>query len=366
MRKFALTIVLIALLTSSKSFAHDIYFCGEPIPTSRDFVANKLMNVIRNQIPNVTLATLRYKAKIYFPYISAWLKYYGIPDDFKYIPIVECGFRNVSSGVGARGFWQLMPEVAVELGLVVTPTYDQRDDPGKATIAACKLIRQHYSIIKSNLGISSWILTAACYNFGPGNVLKTVKKQGTDYFNMQLNAETAEYVYRLIAVKELFEHPELYMNGFGVNVFSKSNLSKDTTDADINNLQRGEATTKDDDGAFTKMDIGTVKEGVKRVEPKTKSFLVPAKIISDGTPFRDGQLLTFELVSDLRLSSSLQRAGSKIKGQGWLIDDRVFVDLGYGHDVELLDKMMVKGITPEDAATDDTYVVLKTEIEDDH
>ncbi|MEO6831238.1 MAG: lytic transglycosylase domain-containing protein [Chitinophagaceae bacterium] len=364
MKRLLLIFTLIGLMFSQKALAHDIYFCGEPIPTSRDFVANKLMNVIKNQIPNVTLATLRYKAKIYFPYISAWLKYYGIPDDFKYIPIVECGFRNVSSGVGARGFWQLMPEVATELGLIVTPTYDQRDDPGRATIAACKLIRQHYAIIKNSLHISSWILTAACYNFGPGNVLKTVKNQGTDYFKMQLNAETAEYVYRLIAVKELFEHPELYMNGFGVNVFAKSNLSKDTTDADINGLERGDATTKDDDGEFTKMDIGTVKEGTKPVEPKTKSFLVPARIVSDGTPFRDGQIITFQLVSDLKLSSSLQRAGSKIKGQGWLIDDRVYIDLGYGHDVEVMDKMMNKGITPEDAATDDQYVVLKTQIDD--
>lgn len=364
MKRILILLFALMVFVRPSTQAHDIFFCGEPIPTSREFVANKLMNVIKNQIPNVTLATLRYKAKIYFPYISAWLKYYGIPDDFKYIPIVECGFRNVSSQVGARGFWQLMPDVATELGLVVTPTFDQRDDPGRATIAACKLIRQHYAIIKKSLGISSWILTAACYNFGPGNVLKTVKKQGTDYFKMQLNAETAEYVYRLIAVKELFEHPELYMNGFGVNVFSKSNISKDTSDADINNLQRGDASAQSEDEAFTSIDIGTVKEGETIPAPKMKSFIIPAKIISDGKPFRDGQILTFELSKDLKLSSSLKRAGTKIKGQGWLIDDRVYVDLGYGHDVEVLDKMMNKGLSPEDAATNEGYVVLKTEIEE--
>jgi len=363
-RHIVLVLVILGSISTNLS-AHEIYFCNEAIPTSRDFVANRLMNVIKNQIPTVTLATLRFKARIYFPYISAWLKYYNIPDDFKYIPIIECGFRNVSSGVGARGFWQLMPDVAKGLGLVVGPSVDERDDPGKATVAACKLIRQHYGIIKGNLHISSWILTAACYNFGPGNVLKTVSRQGTDYFNMKLNAETAEYVYRLIAVKELFEHPELYMNGFGANIFSKGNEDKNAASADVNNLEKGAATSEGLDEDFAAIDVKATKEGEKVVPKKTKSFLVTAKIVSDGKPFRDGQIITIELVNDLHLSDAFRKSGTKIKGQGWLIDDRVYIDLGYGHDVEVLDKMMNKGLSEEDAASDDEYIVLKTQIDAD-
>jgi hypothetical protein len=343
--------------------AHEIYFCNEAIPTSREFVANRLMSVIRNQMPVVTLTYLRFQAQRYFPAISAWLKYYGLPDDLKYIPIVECGFRNVSSGAGARGFWQLMPDVARELGLAVTPGYDERDDPGKSTIAACKLIRSQFYILKNNLGVSSWVLTAAAYNFGPGNVIKTVKAQGSDYFNMKLNAETAEYVYRLIAVKELFEHPELYMNGFGANIFSSENMPKEGAATDINNLERGPAAgASDNEEDFSAIDVKLTRDG-SPAKKKTRSYLVPAKIISDGKPFRDGSLLSFELLSDLKLDSQFRSKGSIVRGQGWLIDGRVYVDMGYGHEVEVQDKTEKKGLTPEDAATDEEYVILKTEVE---
>jgi hypothetical protein len=357
-------LALLLLFSAQRGAAHEIYFCNEAIPTSRDFVANRLMNVIRNQMPVVTLTYLRFQAQRYFPAISAWLKYYGLPDDFKYIPIIECGFRNLASQAGARGFWQLMPDVARELGLAVTPTYDERDDPGKSTIAACKLIRSHFYLIKNNLSISSWVLTAAAYNFGPGNVIKAVQSQGKDYFNMKLNAETAEYVYRLIAVKELFEHPELYMNGFGSNIFSSSNMPKNASDADINKLERGPATGSAGDDDFASIDVKVNKEGAA-THVKTKTYFVPAKIVSDGKPFRDGSLMKFELLGDLRLPDQFRKKGTIIKGQGWLIDERVYVDMGFGREVELQDNMQQKGLSPEDAATDEAYVVLKTEVEDE-
>ncbi len=360
-RKFLCALFL--LLATANAKAHEIYFCNEAIPTSREFVANKLMNVIRNQMPVVTLRYLRFQAQRYFPAISAWLKYYGLPDDLKYIPIVECGFRNVSSDAGARGFWQLMPDVARELGLTVTPLYDERDDPGKSTIAACKLLRSQFYILKNKLGVSSWVLTAAAYNFGPGNIIKTVQSQGSDYFNMKLNDETAEYVYRLIAVKELFEHPELYMNGFGANIFSGGG-DKDAA-TDINKLERGPAVgASDDESDFVSLDVQLTHDG-KPAKRDTKSYLVPAKIVSDGKPFRDGNLLSFELLSDLRLDSQFMSKGSIIRGQGWLIDGRVYVDMGYGHEVEVQDKTEKKGLTPEDAVTDDEYVILKTEVDAD-
>ena len=363
MKKIFLSLLLVWSAKATPASAHNIYFCGEVIPTERGFVADKLMNVIRNQIPSTTLSYLRFQAQRYFPAISAWLKYYGIPDDFKYIPIIECGFRNLTSGVGARGFWQLMPEVATSLGLSIYP-YDQRDDPTLSTRAACALIRQHYAILQRNLGHASWVLTAACYNFGPGNVLNTVRKQGSDYFNMQLNAETAEYVYRLIAVKELFEHPELYMNGFGQNIFSKENLTQDTAVAGINKLERGPAHSTENNDDFKGLDLHVAKEGGQPAI-KTKTFFVPAKIVSDGNKFHDGELMTFELMSDLRLTDAFRKKGTRIKGKGWLIDGRVMVDLGYGADVEVQDETQTKGLTPEQAAEDEQFVLLKTEVESD-
>lgn len=364
--KVLLTTIILTFSTAFSCSAHQVYFCGEAIPTDRQFVANKLMNVIYNQMPNVTLAYLRYQAQRYFPKISEWLKYYHIPDDFKYIPIIECGFRNLSSSAGARGFWQLMPQVAVNLGLSLYP-YDQRDDPTLSTKAACMLICEHYAFIKKKLGRPSWILTAASYNFGPGNVLDAIRSQGADYFNMQLNAETAEYVYRLVAVKELFERPELYMKGFGTNIFSDGllpeSLKKDKQ-IDLTNLQRGPATNvnRNNDASLGSMHIIVLKEG-EQLHPQTRDILVAARIISDRKPLKDGQMMRFELLEGLQTSDFSKLKGSEISGQAWIIDGRVFVDFGVGDELELEDLTEQRGINYEVAQKNHAYVLLKSKIE---
>src|ERR1700712_4817020 len=199
---------------------HDIFFCGESIPVSNNFVANKLMDVIRRQIPNVNLPSLHNRSVQYFPYVASVLRLFGLPEDFKYLPIVESGFTLEISNVGARGFWQIMPNAGSDMGLVMTSNYDERDDIQKSTVAACKLLASYYKMLQRLNSIASWVLTAAAYNFGIGNISKAIKNQGNDYFTMNLNAETAAYVYKIIAVKELFEYPELYMKSFGYNVFS--------------------------------------------------------------------------------------------------------------------------------------------------
>jgi membrane-bound lytic murein transglycosylase D len=220
-----LIISLVLSIVANKAAAHDIIFCGERIPVNNDFVANKLMNVIRKQIPNVNLPSLRQRALLYFPFVESFLKRSGLPADFKYLPIVESGFLVQTSGAGARGFWQLMPATAKDMGLVVSTTLDERDDINKSTMAACKVLSSYYTTIQKKHKVSSWILTAAAYNFGIGNIINAIQNQGKDYFTMNLNAETAVYVYKMIAVKELFEFPELYMKSFGYNVFGKGSPS---------------------------------------------------------------------------------------------------------------------------------------------
>jgi hypothetical protein len=126
---------------SSDKNSHPIIFCGEYIPVDNDFVANKLMSVIKSQVNYVNMPSLRASAAMYFNYVTYQLQQNGIPDDFKYLPIVESGFRLVSSGVGARGFWQLMPETAKGLGLRVDATVDERDDIEKSTKAACRVLK---------------------------------------------------------------------------------------------------------------------------------------------------------------------------------------------------------------------------------
>ena len=98
---------------------------------------------------------------------------------------------------------------------------------------------------------------------------------------------------------------------------------------------------------------------------KTRTYFITAQIVSDAKKFRDGGLISFELLSDLNLPSGFRRKGNIIKGVGWMIDDRVFVDMGMGRELEVLDKMQVRGLSPEEAIKNKEFVMLKTEVDTD-
>lgn len=343
---------------SLPSFAHDILFCGERIPVSNDFVAAKLMNIIRRQIPNVNLPHLRKRVQENFPIVEYYLRETHLPEDFKYLAIVESGFLNLTSKAGARGFWQLMPETARELGLEVSYETDERDNIYKSTYAACKVLASYYLQIRKMYGISSWVLTAAAYNVGIGSMLKAINKQGNDYFSMNLNSETAVYVYKIIAVKELFEYPELYMKDFGYNVFSaiaiSSQINNDSSDNDTNIFNSMTVQVSESDGQHP--DIVTVTELAKpadlnnrskRIESSSTVSIkyVAASIKGKYKNFNDGEPISIELNEDLEVKGTYNSKGNILLGKGWIIDDRVYVDLGYNdHEVVLLDLNGEKGI----------------------
>lgn len=354
--RLKLPFIFLILFNVSDCVAHDIIFCGERIPVHSNFVAEKLMNVIRGQIPNVNLPQLRKRVELNFPVVEYYLRETGLPEDFKYLAIVESGFLNLTSTAGARGFWQLMPETARELGLVVSPELDERDNIYKSTYAACKVLASYYLKIRKVYGVSSWVLTAAAYNFGIGNISSAINKQGNDYFSMNLNQETALYVYKIIAIKELFEYPELYMKDFGYNVFSVVR----------NNTLVNGNTTSNDAGVFNSMTVKVsaidgkypdniiVKEplGQPVIEQRTAADLdrnnfkyLAASVKGKYKKFKDGQLITIQLLEDMELKGSFSRKGNLLQGKGWFIGDRIFIDLGYGgHDVTLLDTNGGKGI----------------------
>ena len=357
---------------STDSLSHEILFCGERIPVDNNFVGDKLMNVLRRQIPNVNLPQLRKRVKLNFPVVEYYLRETGLPEDFKYLAIVESGFQNLTSVAGARGFWQLMPETAREWGLVVSPQIDERDDIYKSTYAACKVLASYYYQIRKKYGISSWVLTAAAYNFGIGNISNAINRQGKDYFSMNLNAETAVYVYRIIAVKELFEYPELYMKNFGYNIFTttkaapKSNV-KETAD-DISSFHSMEVKVAENDGQHpdkivvkeptTPLNPVTTESGEKQ-EDKNKYQYLSANIKGKYKNFEDGELVTIQLLENLQVKGNFSRKGNLLKGKGWIIDDRVYIDLGYGnHDVTLLDITGTKGVALQ-ALKNENQVVLR-------
>ncbi len=334
------------LLKAPEVNAHIVTFCGEQIPMDNEFVAQKLMDVIRHQIPNVNLPALRARALQYFPVVDAYLAKNGIPADFKYLPIVESGFAvQSSSRVGAHGFWQLMPPTAKELGLIMNGGIDEREDINKSSVAACKLLRSYYLTIYNRQKLTSWVLTAAAYNFGIGNILKAINTKGNNYFAMALNSETAVYVYKIIAVKELFEYPELYMKNFGYNVFSAE-------------ASKGRKAMGGDDRApvFATASVRAAKAVKKQPPP----VFVEARIVGKYKHFSDNDVVNFRLEQPLNTKRGGAVKGKKMGCRGWIIDDRVYVDVGYGLDVLLLDKDQQKGI-PLASLKDGEPVLLRVE-----
>lgn len=145
------------------------------------------------------------RANRWFPVIEPILKRNGIPSDFKYIPVIETGFMNLTSPAGAVGFWQFMEPTAVEYGLEVNEQVDERYHVEKSTQAAC----DYFNALYKEFG--SWTLVAAAYNMGRTGLKNQMEKQNAkSYYDLVLNQETSRYVFRLVAMKEIMEKPKEY------------------------------------------------------------------------------------------------------------------------------------------------------------
>ncbi len=145
------------------------------------------------------------RAGKYFPIIEPILQKNGVPNDFKYLAVIESGLTNATSTAGAKGFWQFLPATAKEFGMEVNDQVDERYHIEKSTEMACKYLKN----AKNKLG--SWSLAAAAYNSGNKNILdKMSRQQVNNYYDLLLVEETARYVPRLLAVKEIMQNPDKY------------------------------------------------------------------------------------------------------------------------------------------------------------
>lgn len=180
-----------------------IDFCGEAIPLTELRIAERYQNMIRNY-DNPTFRKLMTKTQKRIKIIEPILKKYGVPADFKYLPLIESAMTNdAKSHRGAGGYWQLMPATAKSLGLVINETRDDRKNLVKSTHAAGKYLRNLYR------QLGSWTLVAAAYNAGPTHIQNKLDAQNKDdYFKLRLNSETTRYIYKILAVKEWFNNPE--------------------------------------------------------------------------------------------------------------------------------------------------------------
>ena len=144
-------------------------------------------------------------AHYYFPLFESVLDRYDMPLEIKYLAVVESALNpKARSWAGARGLWQFMYGTARINGLEVSSYIDERNDPLKATEAACRYLRKLYRIF------DDWNLALAAYNSGPGNVSKAIRYSGgkKSYWAIRpwLPRETASYVPAFMAASYIFEH----------------------------------------------------------------------------------------------------------------------------------------------------------------
>jgi len=187
-------------------FPDKIDFAGELAPLQIADVRERLdKELLINANLHATTQLIIKRANRVFPVMEPILKRYGVPDDFKYLAVIESGLVNVVSPAGARGIWQFMPETGKERGLEVNDIVDERYHLEKSTEAACKYLLA----AKDKFG--SWTLAAASYNGGFGGVNKQITFQGVNnYYDLLLTEETSRYVFRILALKEIMKNPALY------------------------------------------------------------------------------------------------------------------------------------------------------------
>jgi hypothetical protein len=184
----------------------EMTFCGVKINLKDEDIRERLdREVLTNAyFQSATLQILK-RANRFFPEMEKMLKAEGIPDDFKYLAVIESSLQQAVSPAGAVGFWQFMPETSKEYGLLINAELDERMNIEKSTHAACQYLK------KAHAAFQDWILAAASYNRGMGGVSSDLEWQGaTNYFDMHMNAETARYVYRILAMKLIMENPKAY------------------------------------------------------------------------------------------------------------------------------------------------------------
>lgn len=189
----------------------EINFAGEPVPLNIPDVRERLDKELQiNCYLHSNTIFLIKRANRWLPQMKTILDEYGIPEDFKYLPLIESNLLNVISPKDAVGYWQILKDSGKEFGLEITDEVDERYDPLKATVAACKYLRKAYE------KFGNWTLVAAAYNRGRGGMQRALDdQQEKSYYDLYLNDETSRYVFRILAIKEIVENPLKY--GFKIN-----------------------------------------------------------------------------------------------------------------------------------------------------
>jgi len=237
-------------------------YCGEEV----DLDASDIRERYEREL--YIFANLNYQIMLYlkrapriFPYIEEQLKANNMPDDLKYLAVIESDLIPILvSSRGARGMWQFMPETAREYGMRVTDNIDERMHLDKSTQAAFKYLKNAYE------KTGNWAMASAAYNMGLARATTHIREQYTnDYYRMHMNQESARYVFKILAVKTIMENPEMY--GYyieGTEAYNNSIVKRVTVTSEISDLPKWA------------LEQGTTYYDLRRVNPWIVGRSLPA------------------------------------------------------------------------------------------
>jgi membrane-bound lytic murein transglycosylase D len=194
-------------LMTSLRITQPIDFCGETVDIDSQEVRERLEKELLLTIwdrPQVILWIKR--SPRYLPIIEKMLSENGMPDDLKYVAIIESALRpHAGSQKGAIGFWQFLKSTGEKYGLRVNAEIDERRNIFASTLAAISYFKELYATLQS------WTLSAAAFNMGElGLQSEMVSQKSNDYYQLYLPLETQRYVFRIIAAKLILSDPQRF------------------------------------------------------------------------------------------------------------------------------------------------------------
>lgn len=184
-----------------------VVFAGETIRFDRADLRERMDRELIAFTYSHNMSTLMIKrANSYFPQIEPILKRMGIPDDLKYLMVIESNLDpQAASGAGAAGLWQFTQSTGRAYGLEVNANIDERYNTYKATEAACRFLAEAYS------KYGNWMTVAASYNGGQQGMDRRIEQQHQkNAMDMWLVDETSRYMFRILAAKMMFEDPSKF------------------------------------------------------------------------------------------------------------------------------------------------------------
>jgi membrane-bound lytic murein transglycosylase D len=221
------------IVPKARYYPTAVDFAGEAAPLYISDVRERFERelLVNANLDATTLLIIK-RANRAFPVIEPILAKNGVPDDFKYLAVIESGLLNAVSPAGAKGVWQFMENTAKEHGMEVGSEVDERYHLEKSTEAACKYL------LGAKQRFGTWTLAAASYNGGITGVGRQIDIQKvTNYYDLLLTDETARYVFRILALKEIMKNPQLY--GFEIlpeELYSLLPVKKVVVDSSITDL----------------------------------------------------------------------------------------------------------------------------------